>query len=165
MLREPTVLNFSFRREICTNQTDSSSDFFMWSAGHVSHLCDEYSYFGGKLDFLLDRYTFTIYEECGAKCFDYVVFSISLTLALQTTNKYFVVVTLFPTKYMKSHICITHLQNCHMYCVSGCQKKPRLIELTTFSWDVPPAWQRWTITCPITGWCEEGYNFNPIKDK
>ena len=44
-----------------------------------------------------------------------------------------VVVTLFLTKYMKTHICITHLvvntPYVHMYCVSSCYKKPRLVEL------------------------------------
>ena len=44
-----------------------------------------------------------------------------------------VVVTLFPTKYMKTHkynpFIVVNTQNVHMYCVSGCQKKSRLLEL------------------------------------
>ena len=141
----------------------------MWSAGHMSYLCDEYSYFGGKLDFLLDRYTFTIYEECGAKCFEFVVFSISLTLALQTPYKYVVVVTLFPTKYMKSHICITHLhmsipQYSHVLC-QWLLEKAEAYRADYIFLRCASRLTRRTITCPITGWCEEGYNFNPIKDK
>ena len=42
-----------------------------------------------------------------------------------------VVVLLFPTKYMKTHnkFTVVNTHNVHMYCVSGWQKKPRLIEL------------------------------------
>ena len=46
-------------------------------------------------------------------------------------------VTLFPTKYMKTHMfntfTVVNTQNVHMFSVSGCQKKPRLIELAAAS--------------------------------
>ena len=60
------------------------------------------------------------------------------------------VVTSFPTKYMKTHMyntfTVVNTQNVHMYCVGGCQKKPRLIELAAAVFCFNPLLYRWLST-------------------